>query len=209
MRSLPLSITIAVVVGVGVIVGVGGPLFLSTGGEASLVASVVLSAGWSYAALAFGVGMLEATSKARAAVLGTVSLIVAVLAYYLVKAWQGDYETADLSDTTGQTTTFAFGEFLSATVVWWVVASITGPILGLSGHLARKSRFRVVFQVVVPVVAIAEMSMRIQSEASRQDSIVVTTWGVIRGMAIVAVVSLVGYALFDAWRRGSARQLQR
>ncbi|MFE7767820.1 DUF6518 family protein [Streptomyces sp. NPDC057438] len=168
----------------------------------------MLSAGWSWAALAFCVGMAETGSKVRSAALGTSALLIAVLAYYAVKAGQGDYESADLSDPTGQTTSFAFGEFLSMAVLWCVVSCILGPILGVSGHMARRGRFRVLFQVLVPIVAIGETSMRLQHEAPLQESLVGTTWSVVRALSIVAVLAVIGYALFDNWRRGAAKRTE-
>ncbi|MFI0779674.1 DUF6518 family protein [Streptomyces sp. NPDC021212] len=188
----------------GAIVGICGPLFISTGGQPGHVVHVVLSAGWSWAALAFCVGM-SSRSKRLSAGAGVISLVVAVLAYYLTKAGQGEFLSADLSDPTGRTTYFSWGDFLSGTVLWCFFACLLGPILGVSGNISINGPWRLPSRLLVPLVAIAETSMRLTDEASRQAPIVSTTWSVIRVVAVIAILVLVGHAGLDSWRRRTAK----
>ncbi|MFI6209376.1 DUF6518 family protein [Streptomyces sp. NPDC051041] len=186
-------------------VGICSPLLSSTNGP-GLVVQAVLSSGWAYAALAFSVGM-AGRGKASSALMGAISLAVAVVAYYVTQAGQGEFTSADLSDPTGQSQSFSWVEFLSMTSFWCVVALILGPILGVAGYFARKGPYRVACRILIPLVVIAELSMRLGNEASRQASAVVTTWSTVRAIAVAAVIIVMGYAIFGNWRRRSAKQL--
>lgn len=194
-------------VAAGVVIGICGPLLSSDGGQLGHAAHVVFSSGWSWAALAFCVGVMG-ESRMRSAILGTISLLIAVLTYYSAKASQGDFQSADLSDPTGQTMYFSWGEFFSMAAVWGFFACLLGPALGVLGNIARSGAYRLPCQLVVPFVAIIETSMRLRNEASLQSPIVATTWSVTRIVATVAVFALMAYAVFDSWRRRSSEQAQ-
>ncbi|MGW3510488.1 DUF6518 family protein [Streptomyces sp. NPDC000994] len=181
----------------GAVVGAGGPLLDATGGGFAYALAAILSAGWCYAALAFCAGMVD-TTKLRAAVGGAVSLTVAVLAYYSTKATQGDFVAGDLTDTAGQTTYFSWGEFASMTSLWGVVALVLGPLLGLAGWMARRGRVCLPLQLLIPVIALAEMTMRLHVEAPSSSSLVVTAWEVVRAAAVVLIGVLLAYA---AWTK--------
>ncbi|MGJ3560876.1 hypothetical protein ACR6C2_30460 [Streptomyces sp. INA 01156] len=85
---------------VGVVVGVLGPLLIDVTHPVGHAVHLVLSAGWSWAALAFCVGLAR-KSRGEAVLLATASLVTAVIAYYLTKLGQGTYLTVDLDDPTG------------------------------------------------------------------------------------------------------------
>ncbi|MFF6908805.1 hypothetical protein ACFY9Q_23080 [Streptomyces sp. NPDC012389] len=190
----------SIAVGTGVVVGAAGPLLLTTGGKAGDVAHLTLSAGWSWAALAFLIGMLGKT-KLQSASAGTTALICAVLAYYLTKASQGEYVSADLNDTTGQTTYFDWGGFLLKLFLWFFFGFLLGPLLGIAAHLSLRSRFRHVLQLPVPLVALVETSMRLQNEAGMQGDIATATWTVTRVAAMIGIAILVVLSVFGIWRR--------
>ncbi|MFF4015446.1 hypothetical protein [Streptomyces sp. NPDC001843] len=177
-------------------VGILGPVFGSVNGQAGQVISATLSAGWAYAAVSYFSGMASTTKKG-AVVLGVVSLWVSVVAYYLTKAAQGDYLRADLSDTTGKTEYFAYGELLSMIGLWSVVACILGPLCGIAGKFSRTGPYRFPFQLLLPLVVVVETTMRLAYPAPLQVQLVVTTWQVTRVVAIVAVVALFVVAVWQ------------
>lgn len=185
---------------VGAVFGLLPPLLLAVGGSGGSVANLVLAAGWAWAALAFCVG-LAGKSKRQAAVLAGLSLVAAVIAYYVTKLAQGGFLTADLRDTTGRTVDIDWSGFFSNTVVWCIAAVLLGPLLGLAGSLAHSRGLRgLAFKVVVPLIAIIDTSMRLHFENALQGSVATTTWSVIRLVAATAIIVLIGHAMVIAWR---------
>jgi hypothetical protein len=175
----------------GAAVGILGPLLGAAGTAAGHMASLVLSAGWAWAALAFCVGLAR-ESRLASAVLGVASLVVAVVAYYATKLGQGEFRASDISDRSGGTIYVNWHGFLSMTAIWCVVACVLGALLGLAGNLARNRGVRgLPFRLVVPLVAIVETSQRLHFEAEMQGSAVVTTWTVIRVLAGAGILVLV------------------
>lgn len=191
----------------GVVVGVCAPLLTSTGGHAGQVAHVALSAGWSWAALAFCVGM-PGGSKAASAARGAIALIAGVLAYYTTKAVRGDFLAADLGDPTGRTTYFSWGDFLSKALLWCFFACLLGPLLGAAGNLARNGPHRLPCRLLVPVVAVVENTMELGDRAPLQDPLNATTWAVIRVVAVAVILALVGHVAFDHRRRRPPEQVR-
>ncbi|MGK5631308.1 DUF6518 family protein [Streptomyces sp. URMC 123] len=195
-------LAIALPLATGLAVGISGPVLESMNGQVSHAASVTLVAGWIYALLAFISGLLTGT-RMRAAIMGFISLVVTVFAYYSTKAAKGDFRSVDFSDP--DTTTFAWGSFLSMLLVWCFFALILGPLCGLSGHLARTGPYRLPFQLLIPAVAIGETSMRLSVEAGRQEALVGTTWSVTRFLAVAVILTLACVTTLRTWRRRSAR----
>lgn len=189
---------------VGTALGVLGPALETTGIAAVHVAHLVLSAGWSWAALAFCMGLTR-KSRSESAILAPVSLIAAVIAYYVVKLDRGEYlEAVNLADPS-QGAQVHWVSFLSKTVFWCLAAVVLGLILGLAGNLARHGSLRgLPFRVLIPLIAILEMSMRLRAEASLQGELAGTTWIVTRLVAVAAVVALVAHAAITYWHRPSA-----
>ncbi|MFE5806750.1 hypothetical protein [Streptomyces sp. NPDC056491] len=185
----------------GVILGVSGPLLLSADGAVGHAAHLVLSAGWSWAALAFCVGIIS-SSKRQSAVLGVLSLVAASLAYYLVKAGQGEFMAADLTDTTGQITHFDWAGLMTKVVVWWVFAALLGPLMGVAGHLARNGPYRLPCRLVIPFVAVVETTMRLKNEAPMlNDALVEATWSATRLVAVAVALGLVCLKVTEQRRR--------
>lgn len=185
---------------IGVILGASGPLLLATDAPFGQVAHLTLSAGWSWAALAYFVGMAGG-SKMRSAATGTLALMSAVCVYYATKAQQGAYLAADLSDPTGQATQFDWDGFISKTLLWCVFALFLGPLLGAAGNLARNSAYRFPCRLVIPLVVIVETTMRLGAEADLQGSLTTTTWSATRAVAIAALIAVAVLAALDSRRR--------
>ncbi|WP_234327407.1 hypothetical protein [Streptomyces sp. NRRL WC-3742] len=193
----------------GALLGVLGPVTGAADGSATHAASLVLSAEWTWAALAFFVGLAQ-KSKTGSAVLASASLIAGVIAYYAVKLNHGDFLRADLSDPSGATTHTDWAGVLPKMVVWSVAACLLGSLLGLCGNLARRGGLLgVVFRLVVPLIAIVDTSQRLQFEGTLQGSVARATWEVVRIVAVVAVVVVTGWALLARRSRpaGESRQL--
>lgn len=188
---------------VGLFIGVAGPLLESMNGQLSHAVSVTLVAGWMYSLLAFFAGLMAKSMK-QAGIMGFASLVVTVLAYYVTKATQGDFVAPDFSDPTGKATHFAWQDFLSMLVLWWVFALLLGPLCGLAGYYSRTGRalgFRLTCQLAVPVVVICETTMRLSVEASRQENLVGMTWSITRISAIAAIVALLAVTTLNSRRQ--------
>ncbi|WP_019075195.1 DUF6518 family protein [Streptomyces hokutonensis] len=192
-RSSILAPVVALIAGVAL--GVIAPLLETTDSSVGHVAHLVLSAGWSWAALAFCVG-LAGKSRVKSAVLAPISLVVAVVAYYVTKLERGEFmEPVDLADPSRGTHVYWAG-FASKTIFWCVAAVFLGIILGLAGHLARNHGYRgLAFQVLIPLTAVVEMSMRLRSEAQLQGKLTGATWTVTLVLAVAAIVALVARAI--------------
>jgi hypothetical protein len=198
----PLS-TVTLPLGVGLFIGVAGPLLESTSGQLSHAASVTLVAGWMYSLLAFMAGFWAKGMK-QAGIMGFVSLVVTVFAYYVTKATQGDFVAPDFSDPTGKATHFAWQDFLSMLVLWWVFALLFGTLCGLAGYYARTARtpgLRLACRLVVPAVVLCETTMRLSVEASGQDALVGTTWSVTRILAVGTILALAVVTALSVRRR--------
>ncbi|GAB3119584.1 hypothetical protein GCM10027160_33900 [Streptomyces calidiresistens] len=194
-------------VAAGVALGVLGPLLVGPGGSPghlAHVAHLTLSAGWAWAALAFGVGFVRA-SKAESAALATASLGVAVLAYYLTKAAQGEFRVVDLHHPLGDAASFSPASFLANVLPWVVGACLLGPLLGLAGNLARLRGFGgLPFRLVIPVLVLVETTERLRVETPLQDGVVGATWSITRLLAVVVIVGLVAHAVLAGRTRKSS-----
>ncbi|WP_158791447.1 DUF6518 family protein [Streptomyces sp. NRRL WC-3549] len=144
-------------------------------------------------------------SKKRAAIMGFISLIVTVFAYYLTKATQGDFVASDYSDPTAQATVFAWGDFLSMLILWCAFALAAGPIFGIVGHLAHVGPHGLASRLLIPMVVIGETTVRLSAEANLQEALVGATWSVTRALAVAVALALLCVAAVKARRRQSAR----
>lgn len=185
--------------------GVLAPLLVDVGGPVIHATHLILSAGCTWAALAFCAG-LGRSRKIDSAVVATIALLAAVIAYYLTKLGQGEFITADLSDPTGRTTQTSWASFFSNSAIWCIAACFFGPILGLAGNLARQHGFRgLLFRAVIPAMAIIETSERIRVEASLQGDVADTTWSAIRLLAVAVLIVLVGKTVITSRSRHPVR----
>ncbi|WP_431035603.1 hypothetical protein ACQYWQ_17030 [Streptomyces sp. P6-2-1] len=129
-------------------------------------------------------------------------MVTAVLVYYVTKAFLGDFVRTDLSDKTGQTTYFSWGDFASMTAAWCVVGFLAGLVFGLAGWMAKGGQFSYPFRALVPVVVFAEMTMRLSVESGASAPEVVLTWEVVRAVAVVLGVAVVTWTI---WRERRSR----
>lgn len=190
----------------GAVFGVLAPLLETSGSPALHAAHLVLAAGWSWAALAFGIG-LACKSRIKSSILAPVALTAGVIAYYAIKVGRGEFTEAVNLDDPSQGTQVAWASFMSKTAFWGIAAVVLGLALGLAGNLARKQGFRgLPFQVLIPLVAIVETTMRLRVEASEQGGVASATWGVTLFVAVAGVVVLVARVMITRSRRRSARQ---
>lgn len=74
---------------VGALFGLLAPLLVAVGGSVGQVADLILAAGWTWAALAFCVGLAR-KSRLESVILATVFLLAAVIAYYVTKLGRED-----------------------------------------------------------------------------------------------------------------------
>ncbi len=190
----------------GAMLGILAALLLAVDGSVGHAVYLVLAAGWSWAALAFCIGLAR-NRRMESAILASASLLTAVITYYLAKLGHGDFLTADVNDPSGRTRMISWYEFWSVTVSWCIAACVAGPLLGLAGNMARNHGFRSLpFRVLVPLVAIVDTSQRLKFDAPMQGSVAVTTWSVIRLVAVAIVVALIGHTLTTWGLRSIRRQ---
>lgn len=105
--------------------------------KVSKVLSLLLDAGWSWAALAVGVGWV-AGSRVRGALGGLLVLVAATVSYYVTDVYLWDAST-DM-------------------IMWLVMAVPLGLILGMVGALARRPGMTgLIAALIVPVGAAVQM----------------------------------------------------
>ncbi|WP_157876069.1 hypothetical protein [Peterkaempfera griseoplana] len=190
----------AAVMAAGALLGIVAPLLSAAPGLPAHVASLVLSAGWAWAALAFAVGLTQ-TSRVASAVLACASLVVAVIAYYVTKAASGDFRTLDPRNPVLGAVHTDWGTVVSKSLVWCVIAVVLGSLLGLAGNLAQGGGLPgLLLRLVVPVIAVVDTSQRLRFDAPLQGGVSATTWAVVRCAAVVTALVLIGHAIFA--RRG-------
>jgi len=197
------AVAAAAVMAAGALLGILAPLLSATPGLPTHVASLVLSAGWAWAALAFAVGLTQ-TSRVASAVLACASLVVAVIAYYATKTACGDFRTLDPHNPVLGVVHTDWWAVLSKSLVWCLIAVVFGSLLGLAGNLARGGGLRGLLpRLVVPVIAVVDTSQRLRFDAPLQGHVAAATWAVVRCAAVVAALVLIGHTLLA--RRGRSR----
>ncbi|GIE99505.1 hypothetical protein Ari01nite_69700 [Paractinoplanes rishiriensis] len=156
--------------------------------QASEFASLILDAGWAWAALAVLSGWLVCRSPgsgsdiARGAVAGWLALVFATSAYYF-------FDSIFDNDTW----------WGIATRYWLIGSSLFGPPLGAVGALIRRpGRVGMLAGMVVPVGAALQMLVRPPASNSLMAVPVRST--VLLGAAIAAAMVVRRYA---TWRRAS------
>ncbi|MEU3406438.1 hypothetical protein ABZ766_21210 [Streptomyces sp. NPDC006670] len=153
--------------------------------------SLVFSAGWSWACLAFLVGYFR-PSKAEAGLLASVALALGVIVYYSLKA---------LSPVTpigvpvpGEP---SGGNAWSGIVVWGALAFLLGAPVGILGNMARVPGIAgLPFRLLVPLIAFFETSWRLAVEAAAAGPAAESTWATIRVVSALAAVALAGRVLW-------------
>ncbi|MFD9078587.1 hypothetical protein ACFYYM_30255 [Streptomyces erythrochromogenes] len=159
---------------------------------------VIFSSGWSWACFAFLVGYFR-RSKIESTVLAAIGLAIGVVAYYVSKDWGS-------LGPDGMTAGASGGGTSSKIEAWAFFAFAFGAPLGFLGNVARVPGIGgLFFRLLIPVVAYYEMSMRLANEARGLDSIIVNLWTVIRAIAVLAALALVGHTVWGFWRARRSR----
>ncbi|MFD4131353.1 hypothetical protein [Streptomyces goshikiensis] len=178
------------------------------GGVVGHVVHLVASAGWSWAALAFAVGWVSRSWR-RALWLAPASLLVAVVAYYLVKMGQGEFRAFDLTlgNEPQGPMPIDWNGFLTHVVAWGAAALIFGPPLGWAGASAREPHLRgLASRLVVPLIAVVDMSLRLPGSPELDGAVATNTWTVVRILAVTACALLAAWAVHTTVRaRRTAR----
>jgi hypothetical protein len=129
--------------------GFGAATSLSNGFDSQVepdsfarVASLVLDAGWAWAALAVVAGWLAA-APARGALAGVVALLAATTAYYATDSIIGDD---------------ALGWYGPELVRWWLASVVSGSVLGTIGAYGRRpGALGLLAGLTIPIGATAQM----------------------------------------------------
>lgn len=184
----------AVPLGLGLLLGLTGPVADHWGGRPGAVVGAVFTGGWPWAGYAFLVGYFR-RSRIESAVLASLGLAVGVVAYYLTKeilASQGGMASS--------------GSGSSGIVLWGVLAFVFGAPLGLLGNLAQVPGIGgLFFRLLVPLVAFYETSMRLETESRGPSQVVLGTWTTVQYTAVAIAVALVGHTLWGWWRSRRVR----
>ncbi|MET9046712.1 MULTISPECIES: hypothetical protein [unclassified Streptomyces] len=151
---------------------IGARVAGSAAARACTVVSLLLDAGWSWAALAVVVGWAVAT-PARAAVGAMAALAAATVSYYVVDAYVWDAGT-DM-------------------VVWLVVGVPLGLVLGAVGALVRRPGLTGLFAALVVPVGAAVQMVVMPPGVGLIDT---------RPANVAAVIVWAGAALSTAWALG-------
>lgn len=184
--------SLAAPLGVGLLLGLAGPIAGKWGSPAGVVGDVVFSGGWSWACYAFLVGYSR-RSKIESALLASFGLTIGVVTYYLFK----DSILAAAPDGLQAS---ASGEG-SKIGVWGLLAFVFGAPLGFLGNVARVPGVGgLFFRLLIPLVAFYETSMRLDGESRGQGLIVINTWNTVRFIAVAVAFALVGHTIWSWWR---------
>ncbi|MEU3035021.1 hypothetical protein [Streptomyces griseoaurantiacus] len=175
--------------GLGLLLGVTGPMAEHGGGGPGAAAGAVFNGGWPWAGYAFLVGYFR-RSKIESVVLAPVGLAIGVVAYYMTK---GNLASLGGTDSSGAGS--------SGIALWGVLAFLFGAPLGLLGNLARVPGIGgLFFRLLIPVVAFYETSMRLEMESRGPSQVVLGTWTTVRFTAVAVAVALVSHTVWGWWR---------
>ncbi|WP_167040509.1 hypothetical protein [Salinibacterium sp. ZJ454] len=146
-----------------------------------VIVTQIIGVGWSWA----GVGVLAgALAPRQRGTTATVTLLLAVIGYYLVDLWRGVYTFLDPNDPNYLTDPRQAGSIIlwdalvSDVIFWGVAAILLGFALGRVGGATRRSDLRgLASRLVVPVGAAVEMlAVRLPAHLLVQpDPVVVST----------------------------------
>ncbi|MFB7911593.1 DUF6518 family protein [Kitasatospora sp. NPDC056076] len=190
----------------GASLGCLGPLLIGVDNHAVQAVHIIASTGCSWVALAFFVGLSQAT-RLKAAIMAPLALITGVLAYYLVKVLQGGYRTFDLNtDPMGTDIHISWAEVCDHFTVWCSAATVLGPLLGAAGNTARSRQLRdLPARMAVPVLVIIESARRLSLSAAFSPPASRATWTATLAISIAAATVILTIASVRHWRTRSDR----
>lgn len=186
---------VAAIVG-GFVFGIVVSALNGAGIPALVPASLILGVGWSWAGAAILLGRLTAGWQ-RSAIAGMTVLVLAVCGYYVADMLRGVYRSIDLSDPTGATFFTDWGAFANHVLFWSIASCIVGPLFGLIGSGSRRGdALGLVFKLVLPAVAAAEMVDRLRNDLPPvTDPVRVATWNAVLVSALAIAALLVAWHL--------------
>ncbi|WP_327735233.1 hypothetical protein OG749_16695 [Streptomyces nojiriensis] len=177
--------SLAAPLGVGLVLGLLGPVSEKWDNPVSVAVNAVFSGGWSWACYAFLVGYFR-RSKIEAALLASFGLAIGVVVYYLFK-----------------------NGGVSGIMVWGTLAFVFGAPVGFLGNLARVPGVGgLFFRLLIPLVAFYETSMRLTEESRGAGPVVEITWNAVRFGAVAVALALVGHVIWNWWHSRRARSLE-
>lgn len=193
---------IAVSLGVGVLLGLVGPVAGKGNEPVGVAVSIVFSSGWPWACYAFLVGYLR-RSKVESALLASLGLTAGVVAYYLFKDAH-PVVPAGAKPSVAVPAGMESGASSTGQIAVWVIAAfVLGAPLGFLGNMARTPGIGgLLFRLLVPLIAFFEATQRLNTEADSQGTTFSATWNAVRVAAVISAVALVGYTV---WRWRSRR----
>ncbi|MFF8913539.1 hypothetical protein ACF08M_09500 [Streptomyces sp. NPDC015032] len=122
----------------------GAPLVGTVWAGAAKVLSLLMDAGWAWAALPVALGRLAGT-RVRGASVGALALIAATGAYYVTDAFAQDEPLA---------------LYTTEMVRWWAASVLFGPVLGVVGTaIGRPGLIGLLAASTVPVGAAVQMAV--------------------------------------------------
>ncbi|MZF88440.1 hypothetical protein GTY56_26205 [Streptomyces sp. SID5643] len=179
----------AVPLGLGLLLGLTGPVAEQWGGRPGTAVGAVFTGGWPWACYAFLVGYFR-RSKIESAVLASLGLAIGVVTYYLVKGI--------LASLGGL---YSSGASSSGIALWGLLAFIFGAPVGLLGNLAQAPGIGgLFFRLLVPLVAFYETSARLEAESHGTSQLVLGTWTTVRFTAVAIAIAMVGHTVWGWWR---------
>lgn len=188
---------------------VAGINAVSAAHPALIALSQVLGVGWSWAGLGILVGAL---ARRRPAVAAIVTLLLAVVGYYLVDLWNGVYTHHDRDhpgydiDPTQAPVVTSWDGLIGDMIFWGAAAVLFGWVLGPVGAWARRAGWAgLLCRLVVPVGAAVEMFvLRLPFELQLQPRpVVVATMVAVgsTGLVVAGVLCLQHVRLWPGYRR--------
>ncbi|MFF4419671.1 hypothetical protein ACFY04_02555 [Streptomyces sp. NPDC001549] len=193
--------SLAAPLGVGLVLGLLGPISEKWDNPVSVAVNAVFSGGWSWACYAFLVGYFR-RSKIEATLLASFGLAIGVVAYYLFKG-------IGVAAPNGMDVGASGGGSLSGIVVWGTLAFVFGAPVGFLGNLARVPGVGgLFFRLLMPLVAFYETSMRLAVEARGQGSVVEITWSAVRFISVAVALALVGHVIWSWWHTRRTRSFE-
>ncbi|MFF4323280.1 hypothetical protein [Streptomyces sp. NPDC001568] len=180
----------------GFLLGVTGPIAEKWDHPIGVILGLIFHGGWPWACYAFMVGFFR-RSRTESAILSSLGLACAVVAYYLSKSIS---PTLPAGLETSASTQVSY----SGVLFWGIAAFTLGALVGLLGNMARSSGAAgLTFRLMIPATALLETWMRLTHETDGEKSIVVNTWIATLIAATVAALAILGHAIF--FRRKARR----
>jgi hypothetical protein len=196
----------AVSLGLGVLLGLVGPITGEWETPIFVAVSIIFSSGWPWACYAFLVGYFR-RSRVESALLSSLGLAVGVVTYYLFKDANPTIPGGAKPSVSVPAGMESGGSGAEQVLVWVVAAFVLGAPMGLLGNVARTPGIGgLLFRLLVPLIAFFEATQRLSAEADSQGTTFSVAWNAIRVAAVVSAIALVGHTVRSWWSRSRAEE---